>query len=71
LDLALPDFKLNLNRKWKKILITNNYKISDLVLPEHVNDWSLKRILAIRKGKLFRSIDIDGEIIEKQYSIVV
>jgi len=42
LDLALPDFKLNLNRKWKNILITNNYKISDLVLPEHVNDWGLK-----------------------------
>ncbi len=71
LDLALPDFKLNLNRKWKNILITNNYKISDIVLPDHVNDWGLKRILAIRKGKLFRSIDIDGEIIEKQYSFVV
>jgi len=69
--LALPDFNLNLNRKWKNILITNNYKISDLILPEHINDWGLKRILAIRKGRLFRSIDIDGEIIEKQYSIVV
>ncbi|MFX1311230.1 MAG: hypothetical protein ACFFHD_01285 [Promethearchaeota archaeon] len=70
-DLALPDFKLDLNRKWKNILITNNYKIFELVLPENVSDWGLKRILAIRKGKLFRTIDIDGEIIENQYSIVV
>ncbi|MFX1571343.1 MAG: hypothetical protein ACFFB0_01220 [Promethearchaeota archaeon] len=71
LDLALPDFKIDISRKWKNIIITNNYKISELILPEHVNDWGLKRILAIRKGILFRSIDIDGEITEKQYSIVV
>jgi len=70
-DLTLPDFKLEGNRNWKNILITNNYKISEIVLPEQVNDWGLKRILAIRKGKLFRSVDIDGEILEKQYSIIV
>jgi len=29
------------------------------------------RLLAIRKGKVFRTIDIDGEIIEKQYNIAV
>jgi len=30
----------------------------------------LLRIMAIRKGKLFRTAEIDGESIEKQYNIV-
>lgn len=71
LDLILPDFKSELPVKWKSITVTNNYRITDIVLPEDVDNWGLKRILAIRKAKLFRSIDIDGEIIEKQYNIVV
>lgn len=71
LNLILPDFKSELPEKWKNITIKNNYRITDIVLPEDVDNWGLKRILAIRKAKLFRSIDIDGEIIEKQYNIVV
>jgi len=68
---AFPDFKKDISSKWNNILITNNYKISDIILPDDVKDWGLKRIMAIRKGKLFRTVEIDGEIIEKQYSIVV
>jgi hypothetical protein len=71
LNLILPDFNSELPAKWKNITVTNNYRISDIILPEDVDNWGLKRILAIRKAKLFRSIDIDGEIIEKQYNIVV
>jgi len=70
LDLVLPDFKSELPEKWKNIIITNNYRITDIILPEDVDNWGLKRILAIRKGKLFRSIDVDKEIIEKQYNFV-
>lgn len=68
LDLALFDFKSDLPDKWKSIIIKNNYKITDIILPDHVENWGLKRILATRKGKLNRSIEVDGEIIEKQYS---
>ncbi|MFX1424914.1 MAG: hypothetical protein ACFFBE_00555 [Promethearchaeota archaeon] len=71
IDLILPDFKSELPEKWKNIIVSNNYKIINIDLPEDVDNWGLKRILAIRKAKLFRSIDIDGEIIEKQYNIVV
>ncbi|MFX1344200.1 MAG: hypothetical protein ACFFAI_03760 [Promethearchaeota archaeon] len=71
LDLILPDFKKDLPEKWKTITITNNYKITDIILPEDVDNWGIKRILAIRKGKLVRTLDIDQEIIEKQYNIVV
>ncbi|MFX1376864.1 MAG: hypothetical protein ACFFA0_13735 [Promethearchaeota archaeon] len=71
LDLTVPDLKSELPGKWKNVVILNNYKITDIILPEDEENWGLKRILAIRKGKLFRSIDIDGDIIEKQYNIVV
>ena len=69
--LTLHDFVSEIPQKWKKIIIKNNYKITDIILPDHVDNWGLKRILAIRKGKLFRSIDIDGEVLEKQYSFSV
>lgn len=71
LDLALPDFKSEIPEKWKNIIIKNNYRITDIILPEDVDNWGLKRILAIRKGKLFRSIDVNNEIIEKQYNFAV
>ncbi|MFW9784194.1 MAG: hypothetical protein ACFFFB_18080 [Candidatus Heimdallarchaeota archaeon] len=70
LDLALPDFKSDLNRKWKSIILKNNYKINEIILPEDVDNWGLKRILAIRKGRLFRSIEVDGDFLEKQYSFI-
>ncbi|MHA2181739.1 MAG: hypothetical protein ACXAAH_09980 [Promethearchaeota archaeon] len=70
-NLSLHDFMSEIPNKWKSIIITNNYKITDIVLPDDVDNWGLKRILAIRKGKLFRSVDIDGEIVEKQYSFSV
>ncbi|MHA2007164.1 MAG: hypothetical protein ACXABO_15875 [Promethearchaeota archaeon] len=71
LNLALTDFKSDLHEKWKSIIIKNNYKITEIILPDHIENWGLKRILATRIGKLTRSIEVDGEIIEKQYSITV
>ena len=71
LDSVLPDFKSELPDKWKNIIIRNNYRITDIILPENVDNWGLKRILAIRKGKMFRSIEVNNEIIEKQYNLVV
>ncbi len=68
---ALSDFQSEFPRKWKKLTIFNNYKINEIELPKNVKNSRLLRIMAIRKGKLLRSLDIDGEIIEKQYSIVV
>ena len=70
-NLALEDFKSELPSKWNNIIITNNYKITEIELPKNVNNSMLLRLLAIRKGKVYRSINIDGDIIEKQYSIVV
>ena len=71
MKLTLNDFISEIPTKWKTIIIKNNYKIQDIVLPDHIDNWGLKRILAIRKGILFRSLSIDGEVIEKQYSLTV
>jgi len=71
LETALYDFKSDLPKSWKTLTVFNNYRITDIEIPTNISNSSLLRVLAIRKGKLFRSLDIDGEIIEKQYSIVV
>ena len=71
IDNALNDFKSDLPKSWKSIIIFNNYKITDIEIPKNISNSRLLRVMAIRKGKMFRSLDIDGEIIEKQYSIVV
>lgn len=71
IDNAFNDFKSDLPKSWKSITIFNNYKITDIEIPKNVSNSRLLRVMAIRKGKLFRSLNIDGEIVEKQYSIVV
>ncbi len=71
LDSTLSDFKDDASKNWKSIAITNNYYIKEIELPKNVKNSQMLRILAIRKGKLVRSVVIDGEMQEKQYSIVV
>ncbi len=71
IDSAMRDFKSELPEQWKTIIISNNYKITDIELPKDVIDSKKLRIMAIRKGIMFRSVTVDGELIEKQYSIVV
>ncbi|NHJ24340.1 MAG: hypothetical protein EAX89_07175 [Candidatus Lokiarchaeota archaeon] len=68
---ALPDFRSEIPNDWKSITILNNYKITDIILPTNIQDSRLLRIMAIRKGKLIRTVEIDNEVIEKQYSFVV
>ena len=71
LDLTVPDFISDIPKSWKTIIVLNNYSIKEIEIPTNVKDSRLLRIMAIRKGKWFRSIDINGELVEKQYSIVV
>ncbi|MBY9019450.1 MAG: hypothetical protein KGD67_00220 [Candidatus Lokiarchaeota archaeon] len=71
LNLAVPDFKSELPNTWKSLIILNNYDIKQIELPTNVKDSQMLRVMAIRKGRMNRSIEVDGELIEKQYSIVV
>ncbi len=71
INFIIPDFKSELPKNWKTLTVVNNYKITEIEIPKNIKDSRLLRIMAVRKGKLIRSLDIDGEILEKQYSIVV
>lgn len=71
IDLVLIDFKLDLPKNWKKITITNNYNITNIIIPKNIQNSSLLRIMALRKGQMIRTLDVDGELIEKQYPIIV
>jgi len=71
IDSALSDFKSDIPNQFKNLTLLNNYKIEEIFLPKDVENSMLLRILAIRKGKMFRSLQIDDEIIEKQYNVVV
>ncbi|MFX0002246.1 MAG: hypothetical protein ACFE9C_11235 [Candidatus Hodarchaeota archaeon] len=71
IEKTLHDFKSNMPKNWKSLTIFNNYKITDIEIPKGIKNSRLLRVMAIRKGRLFRSLDIDGQVIEKQYSIIV
>lgn len=71
LDLAAPDFKSEIPNNWKSLTILNNYTINQIEIPTKIKDTRMLRVMAIRKGKMIRSVEIDGDLIEKQYSIVV
>ncbi|MBD3256128.1 MAG: hypothetical protein GF383_13610 [Candidatus Lokiarchaeota archaeon] len=68
---ALPDFISEIDDEWKNIILYNNYKIENILVPKGIKDSRLMRIMAIREGKLFRTLELDGETFEKQYSIRV
>ncbi|MBN1802747.1 MAG: hypothetical protein JW891_14650 [Candidatus Lokiarchaeota archaeon] len=70
-DLVFHDFKSDLPKSWKKATITNTYRINEIEIPKNVQSSMMKRILAIRKGKMIRTLDVDDQIIEKQYNIIV
>jgi hypothetical protein len=72
LDSVLPDFKSKIPDNWKKISLTNNYRINEVEIPKNIKNSMLMRIMAIRKGTMLRSLELDdGTLIENQYSIVV
>jgi hypothetical protein len=68
---CLSDFKSEIPSKWRTIILTNTYNINDIEIPKNVKNSKLLRVMATRKGKLIRTINVDKEIIENQYNIVV
>jgi hypothetical protein len=72
LDLVLPDFKSEIPENWKKLSLTNNYRITEVEIPKNIKNSMLMRIMAIRKGRMLRSLEFDnGNLVENQYNIVV
>jgi len=53
----------------KKIEIKHDFIINDIVVPAHLKgekDFAIIREKAQRKGKILRTLDIDGKIIKKE-----
>ncbi|TFG07387.1 MAG: hypothetical protein EU539_05040 [Promethearchaeota archaeon] len=71
IEKAFKDFESEIPNEWSNITLTNNYKFSEIILPKDEKDSLMLRIKAKRKGKLIRTLDVDGVSIEKQYAIIV
>jgi len=63
IDAIAIDFKDEIPKNWKSIIIQNNYEITDLILPEKDPKMSSRvfRLKTLRKGKLNRIAEINKE----------
>ena len=62
LDTFIPDLKDKIGPKTKNIMVRNNFVIEDIEIPDDPSlSFSEKRRLAKKRGKLVRSVTIDGE----------
>jgi hypothetical protein len=57
------DFKDEIPSKYKSLTITNVYEITDLMLPENMKQLPSAevRLQTLRKGKIHRSVEVDGK----------
>ncbi|TXT53237.1 MAG: hypothetical protein BAJALOKI1v1_2580003 [Promethearchaeota archaeon] len=67
----LPDFRSEIPKEWNQLILNNYYKIDAIEIPKNIKDSRLLRIMAIRKGKLIRSMEVDDITNEKQYTLSV
>jgi hypothetical protein len=66
---TLCDFKEQVNEKTKKVLVRQEIIIEDIEIPDDDTlSFSQKRKLAKKRGKLIRTITIDGQENQKEYS---
>lgn len=64
---VLDEFAFDVKGKVKKAIeIRHKIVIEDIILPKDTSDFDRARRLATRKGKLTRTTDIDGDIVESK-----
>jgi len=65
---TLDEFAFDFDQNFSEASIVNKFVITDLEVPdEYKNDPAMARLMAKRKGKLIRTITVDGNEIEKEY----
>ncbi|MFX0068322.1 MAG: hypothetical protein ACFE7I_04520 [Candidatus Hodarchaeota archaeon] len=69
-NLAAPDFSNEAAIPFSSFDLKNYYEISEVVLPENRDQLSASeiRLKALRRGNLRRDLEIDGRVIEKEFS---
>ena len=71
LNALAPDIRDKIGPKTKSIMIRNNLVIEDIEIPDDPSlSFSEKRRLAKKRGKLVRSITIDGEDYTLEYDFL-
>lgn len=61
------EFLFDYSKDFSKAKINHTFKIEELVVPkEYMNNPTLARIKAKRKGKIKRFVEVDGNIFEKE-----
>ncbi len=66
----IEDFAFDIKEPFKKAKIIHTYEISDIEIPQDCgNNFAKARLMAIRKGKIIRKLNIDGKevIREKEF----
>lgn len=70
-DYILSDFKSEMPNDWTDIILTNTYDIDEIEIPKDVKNSRMMRIMAIRKGKLIRTLKCDDKTFTREYSFSV
>ncbi len=71
LNQFLPDFRDKLGPKAKSIVLKHRIIIEDIEIPDDPTlTFSEKRKLAKKRGRLIRSVSIDGEELTKEYAFL-
>jgi hypothetical protein len=68
---TLHDFRDQVNEKTKKVMIRHEIVIEDIEIPEDDSlSFSQKRKLAKKRGKLIRTVNMDGQDFQKEYAFL-
>jgi hypothetical protein len=62
-------FDKDIPENWKKIEVRHNFLIQEIVIPPELKnekDFAVIREKSLRKGKIIRTVNIDGKIIKKE-----
>jgi len=65
------DLTFDVKKEFSKVFIKHTFKIDDIIMPdEYKNDFAKARIYAKRKGKLIRTVIVNGRQEEKTYDLI-
>jgi len=63
----LEDFVFDIKEPFKKAFIKHTFIIQDIKIPEeYKNDFAMARLKATRKGKIIRTLNVDGKEYTKE-----
>ncbi|MBT3395443.1 hypothetical protein HOA59_00990 [archaeon] len=68
----LENYAFDIKEPFKKAFITHTLVIDELIVPEEYNDdFSKARIMAKRKGKIIRNLEVDEEEFQNEHDFEV